>query len=246
MIKEKRKFEKQDFLKGSIGDISDENGEMYVNVCYVKGTDYVISELEETIRRIKGMKIKTWDEWLKVKDIFVCPKCWSKKLDIDYKKGQRMKTQEQIIQEQLYEKYEKWLEENTILSPDMIKTCRENELKEQQTEELKEKNNPLKFIAKEDNFKTGQDIKIEFIKDENYTNRFKLSIESSKGKLILCIRINSLIKCMDRKCRKNLTELIRVVDDEELKKWAFSAGECAGLVGGSNDEGSAVHYPNGD
>jgi len=44
----------------------------------VKTTDFVAMELMRKARNIKNMRVKTWEDWEKVRDDFVCPKCGSK------------------------------------------------------------------------------------------------------------------------------------------------------------------------
>lgn len=52
--------------------------------CYnIKTTDFVAMELMRKARSISKMAVKTWEDWKKVKDTFVCPKCGSDNLDID-------------------------------------------------------------------------------------------------------------------------------------------------------------------
>ena len=54
-----------------------------INGWYCSGTDYVAYELYCKLKSVKNMAVKTWEQWNIVKDVFVCPKCGQKNLDID-------------------------------------------------------------------------------------------------------------------------------------------------------------------
>lgn len=56
----------------------DENGRVYV-----KGLDYVAWELERRAKKIKGMLVKTYEEFKAKKEILVCPRCGQQNWDID-------------------------------------------------------------------------------------------------------------------------------------------------------------------
>lgn len=50
---------------------------------YINGQEYVANQLRATANSIENMAVRTWEEWQKIKDTFVCPNCGSKNLDID-------------------------------------------------------------------------------------------------------------------------------------------------------------------
>jgi len=49
----------------------------------LSGQELVARELERKARSIRGMKVKTTEDWKKVKDSWRCPDCGSKNWDID-------------------------------------------------------------------------------------------------------------------------------------------------------------------
>lgn len=50
---------------------------------FCTGIDYVAFQLNRKAKNISSMAVKTTEEWKKVKDTFVCPKCSKRNLDID-------------------------------------------------------------------------------------------------------------------------------------------------------------------
>ena len=50
---------------------------------YCNGKDFVAWDLERRAKRIRGMLVKTYDEFVAKKDELVCPKCGQKQWDID-------------------------------------------------------------------------------------------------------------------------------------------------------------------
>lgn len=50
---------------------------------YCKGTDLVAWDLEQRAKRIRGMLVKTYEEFLEKKDRLACPRCGQREWDID-------------------------------------------------------------------------------------------------------------------------------------------------------------------
>jgi len=50
---------------------------------YADSRYFVAALLEEKAKSIRNMSVKTYQDWQKNKDIFVCPKCGDKNLKID-------------------------------------------------------------------------------------------------------------------------------------------------------------------
>ena len=50
---------------------------------WIHGQDLLAWELRRCARKVENMAVRTYEDWKKVKDTFVCPDCGSKNLDID-------------------------------------------------------------------------------------------------------------------------------------------------------------------
>lgn len=50
---------------------------------FCKGTDFVAWSLEQKAKSIRGMLVRTYDEWISVKDAIACPRCGQRNWDID-------------------------------------------------------------------------------------------------------------------------------------------------------------------
>ncbi|MDD5014284.1 MAG: hypothetical protein PHW73_04155 [Atribacterota bacterium] len=50
---------------------------------YVDSRVYVASELRRKAKVIENMSVKTYEDWKKIKDAWICPKCGQRNWDID-------------------------------------------------------------------------------------------------------------------------------------------------------------------
>lgn len=78
LFKDKMYFDKDCLMDMGIKYFVDPDGRTYC-----RGRDYVAHELERRAKRIKGMLVKTYDEFLEKKDTLVCPRCGQQNWDID-------------------------------------------------------------------------------------------------------------------------------------------------------------------
>ena len=79
LFEEKAYFDHNFFVENNLEGKMIEDKEGF----WIRGQDLIAWNLREKANGIESMVVKTNEEWKKIKDGFVCPKCGNKNLDVD-------------------------------------------------------------------------------------------------------------------------------------------------------------------